>query len=466
MKIEPKPGKIVRYLSVTISAPVPTTGWGEKGAMVRKTVSQPDEGFLSLIVPPPKEKKVSMTICCTLHRPRSTFLISLCLLVLSASLLQAPLPAEASPPTYKIIDLGFLPRGAGGGFGQAVNASGQVAGSSFYDPGSDSHAFRSSGPNPPIVLSDLSDLGGFTSHGFGINQAGKVVGESDTVDFDTHAFRSTAGTGPLIDLGTLGGPTSTARGINDSSVVTGWSDTAVGRTHAFRTSGSAIAPGDDLGTLGGGADFSHGYGINAAGQVTGDSAFGSVTHAFRTTAAGAINVAADLGILPGGASSFGRAINVSGQVAGYADMSGGTFHAFRSTGNGAAILTLTDLGTLGGNSQGFGINTTGDVVGASNGKAFLYTDAFGILDLNSDIDAASQIQFPDWILNAANGINDSGLITGFATDSSSVTHAFLLEPDAIITPEPGTVALLTAGTLAGTGVLWRRRKRPSSTQVP
>src|SRR4051812_37348851 len=67
----------------------------------------------------------------------------------------------------------------------------------------------------------------------------------------------------------------------------------------------------------------------------------------------------DLGTL-GGPTSFGNAVNASGQVAGVADTGssspGQTSRAFLSAANGGA---LTNLGSLGDNSVGQGVNDSG-----------------------------------------------------------------------------------------------------------
>ena len=103
------------------------------------------------------------------------------------------------------------------------------------------------------------------------------------------------------------------------------------------------------------------YGINASGQVTGCApAGGGAVHAFLYSA----GLMTDLGTL-GGASSCGYAINVHGDVTGYAD-TGSVSHAFIFT-----TGTMTDLGTLPGeaNSAGVSLNASGDVVGYATPSA-------------------------------------------------------------------------------------------------
>jgi probable HAF family extracellular repeat protein len=255
----------------------------------------------------------------------------------------------------------------------------------------------------------------------------------------------------ITDLGALGAP----RGVNASGQVAGSYDvTSTGPTHAFRTApnGPIILPGSDLGTLGGGGSL--GSGINASGQVTGTSSLpGNVPqHAYRTTATGRISdPGTDLGTFTGGGNSFGQAINDVGQVAGYADVSGGT-HAFRTTATGKVSDAGTDLGVFPGGTRSFGqaINESGQVAGYSEyapavppnvtgpTRAFRTTAIGLITDANADLGTLGGST------SAAFGINASGQVTG----SSRVTgdlqeHAFRSSPN-------GQPLLLTdLGTLGG-----------------
>jgi probable HAF family extracellular repeat protein len=70
----------------------------------------------------------------------------------------------------------------------------------------------------------------------------------------------------------------------------------------------------------------------------------------------------DLGTLPGYSGSFALGINSSGQVTGFVrTANGGADQAYLYSGG-----VMTGLGTLGGTqSQGYGINDSGQVVGQS-----------------------------------------------------------------------------------------------------
>lgn len=141
----------------------------------------------------------------------------------------------------------------------------------------------------------------------------------------------------------------------------------------------------------------------------------------------------DLGTL-GGNFSVAYGINASGQVVGNSTISGNsTRHAFLYT-NG----TMEDLGSLGGDSSAVGINAGGEIVGwadtagDASEHAFLYSNG-SMIDLNNLIAPDS-----GWTLDDAAAINDNGWIVGVGYNPSGQGDAFLLTP----IPEPSTFALL------------------------
>lgn len=223
----------------------------------------------------------------------------------------------------------------------------------------------------------------------------------------------------ITDLGTLPGHLSSyAMGINNSGQIVGWTETVDGGVivnRAFLYTGGVMT---ELGTLGG--PYSRAFAINNAGQVAGDAAVvpGSPSncHAFRYTG----GVMTDLGALPGADASYGKAINTNGEVVGMAltPASSGfwPYHAFRYSGGGPMV----DLGTVStpgfDQSEAYGINDAGVVVGKTtppgggNGHAFIY--AAGVMtDIGASWDAYGYY-------SRASGINNAGKVIGTANPKS------------------------------------------------
>ena len=328
-------------------------------------------------------------------------------------------PIDAAP-TYTATRLGTL--GGTAGYGNGINASGQVTGFSYTAGNATWHAVIYVNG----TLHDLGTLGGGFSSGSSINGSGQVAGFAATPNA-RRAFLYANGV--MTDLGTLGGTSSGGSDINASGQITGDSAVAGDTTeHAFLYSNGVMT---DLGTLGGRS--SEGTGINASGQVTGRSelpespTLGTRQHAFLYSN----GTMRDLGTLGGGdldplggGFSNGTAINDSGQVTGDALIAGGQAdHAFLYSDG-----TMHDLGTLGGqNSYGFGINASGQVVGGANTvdnvqHAFLYSDGT-MYDLNLLV-----VGLAGTVLGVANAINDSGQIVANGCSESLICQAFRLDP--------------------------------------
>jgi probable HAF family extracellular repeat protein len=309
-------------------------------------------------------------------------------------------------PKYTITDLGTL--GGAASYAYGINNRGQVTGYSDTTNGLQ-HAFLySSG-----MITDLGELPpcvggtGITcegSQGYGVNNAGQVVGFSYTTP-NFHAFLYSGGT--MTDLGTLGRD-SFAYGINDSGQVTGYAYDSGGGPHAFLYNNGTMT---DLGTLGG--CCSDAYAINSSGQVVGVSSTTFLTdHAFLYSG----GVMIDLGTL-GGAASYAYGINDISQVVGTSiTNTPPVYHAFLYSGG-----LMIDLGGLVGAdySQATGINTNGQVVGASriNGVWHAFLGSGGTI---------TDITPTGWSNTLATGMNDTGDIVGYGNNPKGQVHAFLL----------------------------------------
>jgi probable HAF family extracellular repeat protein len=317
-------------------------------------------------------------------------------------------PDTARATEYIVTELGPPPPPLAG---SAMNQGHAVTGV-LVGPG---HAFLYSRG----AVTDLGTLGGPHSSGQGINERRDVAGSSHVFPndfFTTHAFLYRHGL--MKDLGTLGGARSYGLAVNNAGTVAGYSEGADDLDHAFLYYAGAM---HDLGALGGPA--SQAYGINDKGEVTGWAQTRNFqVHAFVYTN----GLMADLGTL-GGRTSQGRDINNKGQVTGWSEPPGNdAFHrAFLySDGTMKALVDALE-------SDGFGINDKGEVVGSAcdrapiGCRAFLYSKGRTI-DLNTVLDPVTGL---GWHVSEARDINNAGWIiaNGF-NDTLSRSGALLLRP--------------------------------------
>lgn len=197
-----------------------------------------------------------------------------------------------------------------------INDSGTVVGEVSYQNGPTRAAVFSNGS-----VQVLGSLGGSYSSGNAINASGQVAGASTTASGDQHAFVTRAD-GSLADIDTLGGAVgSDASAINDLGAVTGY--IGINAEGAYRAYIYANGSLQTLGTLGG--NYAQGYAINNGGMIAGYSylAGDEVSHAFLYANGGMLDIGGF-----GGSDSYATGINEAGSVVGSANNSAGDFHAF------------------------------------------------------------------------------------------------------------------------------------------
>jgi probable HAF family extracellular repeat protein len=310
---------------------------------------------------------------------------------------------------------------------------------------------------------DLGTLGGNHSLAYGVNEAGQVVGASQTAEGQWQAFLWQDG--QMTGLGTLGGTQSTAYAVNLSGHVVGES---TGDGHGWRavvwqgndlldlgpTSEAAFAI-NDAGLVVGGSDgrafiwdgevslivdyASEAHGINDAGLVVGWGApdgtdWQPIIWEMTSGVMGQGPILRGALLLPALSGSVAKplAINNSGVAVGWSPPSGSELLP-RVLDLRRAVRwhaeQIQDLGTLGGaGSEAHGINDLGQIVGVaqtSDGLArpFLWQD--GVMqDLGtlSNQEHAPALQWPHHV---AHDINSSGVVVGYSVNAEGYRRATL-----------------------------------------
>jgi probable HAF family extracellular repeat protein len=346
-------------------------------------------------------------------------------------------PASLGAGTiYDITDLGTLPGGAAS-TAAGISSNGRVTGS-----GDTAGTFSQPFLWTPIVGLAAVNVNSTFAFGTGVNASGTVVGYQFSDSFSSFSAFTNDGSGPAL-IPTLGGADNAATAINDAGTVVGYSETSGGAEQAFSFASDTVTP---LGTLPGGTT-SRANAINGLGVIVGqaDASDGSL-HAV-TSGGGAWS---DLGVPSGYGSSVASAVSDAGYIAGTLyDGLGGSM-GFLWMPSNPVMIPLGAL-TPGGNSQARGVNSSGLVVGVSDGVPFLY-DGTVIRNLNSMLATSST----DWLLTEATAINDLGQIAGTGY-YNGLQHAFLLNPESSV-PEPASLLLVCGGLLLAASSCRRSRK--------
>ncbi len=214
--------------------------------------------------------------------------------------------------------------------------------------------------------------------GRALNASGQITG-TVTSGGITQASLYTGGS--MVNIGTLGGSSTVSYAINDAGQVTGFSRDSNNRNHAFLYSGGVL---QDLGALNGAGGSSLGYGINAAGWVTGQSSTGTPFQ----------------------------------------------FKVFVHDGT-----TMHDLGNLGGTATGYEINASGQILGVASGGTLnnqhvIVSSGGVIYDLNDLVGPQLGALFQGSSFNRNSRLNDSGQIVT-RTRINGVDRTVLLTPTAV-----------------------------------
>ena len=376
------------------------------------------------------------------------------------------LPGVLSAQSFRILDLGTL----GGAASSAVSLddNNTVVGWSETISG-ERHAFSSC---PTCDMSDPGHLpGGSISSATAISSNGRyIVGYSGINEYGISFEQSTQGfilsNDTILSVGALYCPCtfntrygfSEAHAVNDYGEVVGYSETVRGRqvTHAFLWKDGVM---HDIGGGAGDRSISSALAINNLSQVAGD--FTANTGA-TDTGTRAPNRRAflwqngnrqDLGVLPGHSSSSALALNDDGMVVGWSGRHDGSLSTAFLWHNSI----MENLGYLPGdsNSRAVSINNVGQIVGVSG------TDLSNAGLSNAGLSGA----FPSRTALSSTALGTEPDITSGTSSQSDPTPArpflwqngAMLDLNSLLPAEAGWVIIDAAdinnrGWIAGTGL--------------
>jgi probable HAF family extracellular repeat protein len=288
-------------------------------------------------------------------------------------------------------------------------------------------------------MQDLGFIGGFTgtrsnsSYGCGISANGSVVGGSSqtATDSTTYPFIWTPA-GGMVNLGNPDPSIANGTGqptVNLLSQLSADGSTLCGYVFSNSLVVAWIWKGGNFTILPSlpGANQTQAQSISADGSTvvgfSGES--DSTLHAFLWTSSGGI---VDLGILPGltgnqaNSRAYGSSNNGTVVVGQSPFVGGGSPHAFVWTLSGGIKDLNSVLSSSGVDMTGItlvsalGVSPNGRYVVGNGIFSYSYNQAFLV-----DLQAMALYQIPDFtssgtggVSNAANAVNDAGVVTGFA----------------------------------------------------
>jgi probable HAF family extracellular repeat protein len=339
-----------------------------------------------------------------------------------------PAPVKPPRPRYTITDLGTLGGSESGA--HAINNSGQIVG--WSDKGGASgdllHTDAFLWQEGKMRALSLASDERFFPAAFAINDRGQIL-----IHAEPHA-RGLAELSIQVPSYTLlweKGEVKefhlfTPSGLNNKGQVVGsatpkgasWPQPAIWEAGQVRFLAMPVGTQNALG-----------HGINDLGEVAGVWSRKDVQgRAFVFRGDRRISLDTPAGF----EGAHAHCVNNKGQVVVWAWPDNGHASAFLwqpapndRSGKGDSAGKWVNLGGLGDLEEGdhwaYGLNNLGQVVGSSNGRAFLWSEG-RIADLNTLIVPKSS-----WVLHEARGINDRGQICGNGTFNGE-RRAFLLTP--------------------------------------
>lgn len=347
--------------------------------------------------------------------------------VLLVVALLAALSATAHAQGYTVTDLGSLSSGRNRVWD--LNDRGEVTG--YSDVQGVYQAYRWT---PARGMRGLGTTPGTSaSYGIGINDAGHVAGTSGLSFENSRGFLNTGGR-QLRDLGDLGGMETWVRGLDNHGRVVGESRVPSGTHHAVLWQAGVLT---DLNAVLG-ATSSEARAISDTGFIV-----GLADGAPFLLRSGRVTYLPDLGARANvtDVNDFGVAVGWSAKANGVGCTSCDTRAVMWRGGQIVELGVLAPPTASAMTSSAMGVNNLGQVVGYSTTSplgthhGFVWDEASGMRDLNDLVP-------PGWNIEWALAINDAGQIAanGFF-GTMGTPRALLLDPiDArpvLINPQPG-----------------------------
>jgi probable HAF family extracellular repeat protein len=307
----------------------------------------------------------------------------------------------------------------GGISGNAINASGHIAGQAdFLVSGvQENTAMKFEGG----TLTNLGDISNSsqTSIAMAINASDQIVGLSFTGS-SGHSRPILWQNGTLTDLGIFtADATVQANSINTAGQIVGFAQGSTTVAWLYSSGTTTTLP-----NLAGGT--AEAWGMNDNSQIVGACSVSStVTHACLWQS----GVVHDLGALPSAMFAEALAINGSGVAVGFSTLlETEDGHTLDFGDRHAALFqngTVTDLEPstpFGSDAHATSINSSGVIVGDNAGRAFIWQSGVGT-DLNTLLAGS-----PGVVLSGATGINDNGQIVANGETTAGVPVTVILTP--------------------------------------